>query len=120
MKRTKKLRKNPDQSVKEIFEIEEKNRPLTLLLKNKTGFQKLEDYPQEVDYYLTPSQERKKKLEAEKEKVRKKISGSTGEKLARKLRRKNDLELRIKELEKEKEKNIIPKYLSYVTNNERL
>ena len=90
------------------------------MLKNKTGYQKLEDHPQEVYYYLAPSEEREKKLKVKKDKIEKKITSVTGDKLAKKLRRKNDLEIRIKELEKERKKSIIPKYLSYITNNERL
>jgi hypothetical protein len=69
---------------------------------------------------LAKKEERKEGLEREKEKISEKIIGTSGEKLTRKLRRKNDLETRIKELKKEQERNIIPKYLSYITNNERL
>src|SRR6185312_696525 len=119
-KRLEKKEKKNNQDIKEIFELKEKNRPLTALLKNKIGYQQLEHYPQEVKYYLAQGKERKNKLEAEKEKINKKISGVSGEKLARKLRRKNNLETRIKELDKEQQRNIFPKYLSYITNNERL
>jgi uncharacterized membrane-anchored protein YitT (DUF2179 family) len=115
-----KLKKKEDQDLKKIFEIEEKNRPLTSLLKNKTGYQKLEDYPQEVDYYLAQDEEKGKQLKAEKEEVEKGMSGVAGEALTKKLWRKNNLEMRIKGLEKERKRNIFPKYLSYITNNERL
>ena len=91
-----------------------------MLLKNKTGYQQLEEYPQEVDYYLARDKERRNKLKAEKDEIEKKINNVTEGKLSKKLRRKNDLEIRIKELEKERQKSIFPKYLSYITNNERL
>src|SRR5205085_10658062 len=105
-----------NQDIKKIFEIREKNLPLTSLLKNKLGYQQLEHYPQEVGYYLAQGKERKAKLEAEKNKINKKISSVSGEKLAKKLRRKNDLETKIKELDKEQQRSIFPKYLSYITN----
>ena len=120
MKEVKELKKKEPQDLKKIFEIREKNRPLTALLKNKTGHQQIEGYPQEVDYYLAQDEEKESKLKAEKNKVEKKISRVKGEKLTKKLRRKNDLEMRIKELEKERKRNAFPKYLSYITNNERL
>ena len=81
-----------DKDIKEILEIRGKNRPLTSFLKGKTGYQQLENYPQEVDYYLARGKEKKDKLEAERDKINKKIKGTSGEKLARKLRRKNNLE----------------------------
>ncbi|CAG8840736.1 29887_t:CDS:2, partial [Racocetra persica] len=59
---------NPDP--KEIFAIREKYRPLTSLFQNKTGFQE--------------------------DKIERKINSASGKKLVRKLRRKNDLETRIK------------------------
>ena len=120
MENVKSMRKEENQNIKKIFEIREKNRPLTLLLKNKTGYQQLEEYPQEVDYYLDQDKERESKLKTERDEIEKEIGNSTGEKLTKKLQRKNDLEKRIKELEKERQKNIFPKYLSYITNNERL
>ncbi|CAG8614237.1 8824_t:CDS:2, partial [Ambispora leptoticha] len=82
-------KENPD--IKKIFEIREKNRPLTSLLKNKVGYQQLEKYPQEVDYYLAKDEERKVKLEVERGKIEKEISSVEGEELDQKLRRKNDL-----------------------------
>jgi|SRR6185312_12774564 len=120
MENVKKMRKEKNQNIKKIFEIREKNHPLTLLLKNKTSCQQLEEYPQEVNYYLAQDKERKRKLQAEKDEIEKEIDGSTGEELAKKLQRKNDLAIRIEEIEKEKQKSIFPKYLSYITNNERL
>ncbi|CAG8840739.1 34354_t:CDS:2, partial [Racocetra persica] len=85
---------NPD--LKEIFAIREKYLPLTSLLKNKTGFQELENYPQEIRYYLACPEEKKKKLQAERDKIERKIDSVSGKKLVQKLRRKNDLETRIK------------------------
>ncbi|MCE8167833.1 MAG: YitT family protein [Candidatus Moeniiplasma glomeromycotorum] len=120
MKEAKQLEKKNDKDIKKILEIREKNRPLTSFLKRKIGYQQLENYPQEVDYYLAQDRERKNKLETEKEKIEKRLDNISGEKLVRKLRRKNDLEARIKELDKELERNFLPKYLSYITNNERL
>jgi hypothetical protein len=120
MKKAKQLEKKADKDIKKILEIREKNRTLTSFLKRKIGYQQLESYPQEVDYYLSQDQEKKNMLEAEKEKIKKKLGRVSGEKLARKLRRKNDLETRIKELDKELQRNFFPKYLSYITNNERL
>ena len=120
MRFAKKLEKKKNPDIKKIFEIREKNRPLTSLLKGKIGYQRLEDYPQEVDYYLAKDEERKTKLEAEQKKKEKKLGSVSGTKLAKKLRRNNELEIRIKELDKEQQRNIIHKYLSYVTNNERL
>ena len=119
-KRLEKKENKDNQDIKKIFETREKNRSLTSLLKNKTGYQQLENYPQEVDYYLARGKEKKGKLEAERDKINKKIKSTSGEKLARKLRRKNNLETRIKELGKEQKRNVFPKYLSYITNNERL
>jgi len=119
-KRLEKKEEKDNRDIKEIFEIREKNRPLTSLLENKTGYQQLENYPQEVDYYLLQGEERKNKLGAERDKINKKIKGASGEKLARKLRRKNNLETRIRELDKEQKRSVFPKYLSYITNNERL
>jgi uncharacterized membrane-anchored protein YitT (DUF2179 family) len=120
MEKAKQLKEGESQNLQRIFTIREKNSPLTALLKNKTGCQQLEDYPQEIDYYLEPDEEKEKKLEAEKEKIRKEISEVEGEELAKKLNRKNDLENRINELKKERQRNAFPKYLSYITNNERL
>ena len=119
-KRLEKKEEKDNRDIKKIFEIREKNRPLTSLLENKTGYQQLENYPQEVDYYLLQGEERKNKLGAERDKINKKIKGASGEKLARKLRRKNNLETRIRELDKEQKRSVFPKYLSYITNNERL
>jgi len=59
-------------------------------------------------------------LKAEKRKIEKKLGSVLGENLARKLRRKTDLEARIKHLDKEQQRSVFPKYLSYITNNERL
>src|SRR5947209_11414928 len=104
MKTAKQLEKKENKdnkNIKEIIETRGKNLPLTSLLKSKVGYRQLEEYPQEVDYYLAQDKERKDKLEAEREKINKKISGISGEKLAKKLQRKNDLETRIKELDKE-------------------
>src|SRR4051794_40687322 len=116
----KELKKTENQNIQRIFALREKNRPLTALFKSKTGCQQLEDYPQEVDYYLVPSEEREKKLEAEKEKIEKEIDKIEEEKLDKKLSRKSDLENRINELKKERQRGIFQKYLSYITNNERL
>ena len=55
---------------------------------------------------MAKKEERKEGLEKEKEKVSKKITNASGDKLTRKLRRKNDLETRIKELKKEIDKTI--------------
>ena len=120
MERAKLLKKEDNSDIKKISEIRGRNRPLTLLLKNKTGYQHLEDYPQEVDYYLAQNEERESKLRTEREKIGKEITSAKGKELTKKLQRKNDLEVRIKELEKEQQKSIFPKYLSYITNNERL
>ncbi|CFW92836.1 Putative ABC transporter permease protein [endosymbiont DhMRE of Dentiscutata heterogama] len=120
IKKAKRLEKNENPDLKKIFALREKNRSLTSLLKNKTGFQKLENYPQEIRYYLACPDEKKEKLQAERDKIERKINSVSGEKLVRKLRRKNDLENRIKELDKEKERSVVHKYLSYITNNERL
>src|SRR4051812_16686610 len=106
------LEENEDSNIKGIFEIRERNRPLTILLKGKVGYQQLENYPQEADYYLLKNEEKKSKLEAEKEKISKEISSVSGEKLVEKLRRKKDLEINIKELYKEQKKHFFPKYLS--------
>ncbi|CAG8771709.1 7956_t:CDS:2, partial [Racocetra persica] len=105
IKEAKQLEKNENPDLKKIFALREKNRPLTSLLKNKTGFQKLENYPQEIRYYLACPDEKKEKLQAERDKIERKINSVSGEKLVRKLRRKNDLENRIKELDKEKERS---------------
>ena len=120
MEEVKRLKEKENQNLKRVFAIREKNRPLTALFKTKTGCQQLEDYPQEIDYYLAPDEEKEKELKAEKEKIEKEIGQVEGEKLANKLRRKNDLENRINELEKERRRGAFPKYLSYITNNERL
>ncbi|CAI2195131.1 18615_t:CDS:2, partial [Funneliformis geosporum] len=120
MKKIKQLKKTEEKNIQEIFAIREKNRSLTILFRNKTGFQQLEEYPQEINYYLAPNEKRGEKLEVEKGKIEKKIGKAEGEKLAKKLRRKNDLENRINELKKEQQRSILPKYLSYITNNERL
>src|SRR5437660_11880534 len=121
MKNVKQLRKREDQNIKEISAIREKNRPLTAFFKSKTGCQQLENYPQEIDYYVVPNEEKEKLLEAEKEKVKKEIIGETKkEELDKKLHRKSDLESRINELKKEQQRSAFPKYLSYITNNERL
>ena len=119
-KRLEKKENKDNQDIKKIFETREKNRSLTSLLENKTGYQQLKNYPQEVDYYLLQGEERKNELGAERDKINKKIKGTSGEKLARKLRRKNNLETRIRELDKEQKRSVFPKYLSYITNNERL
>ncbi|MEG7978518.1 MAG: hypothetical protein NY202_00950 [Mollicutes bacterium UO1] len=120
MKIAKQSEKEENPNVKQIFEIREKNHPLTALLKGKIGYQKLESYPQEIDYYLAKKEEVKSRLETEKKQVDKKINSVSGKELESKLQRKNDLATRIQELAKEQERSIFPKYLSYITNNERL
>ncbi|CAG8574761.1 5335_t:CDS:2 [Ambispora gerdemannii] len=47
-KQSEKKENKNNQDIKKIFEIREKNRPLTSLLKGKIGYQRLEDYPQEA------------------------------------------------------------------------
>ncbi|CAG8455101.1 15933_t:CDS:10 [Cetraspora pellucida] len=107
IKKAKKLEKEENPDLKKIFALREKNHPLTSLLKNKTGFQELENYPQEIRYYLACPDEKKEKLQAERDKIERKINSVSGETLVRKLRRKNDLENRIKELDKEKERSVV-------------
>lgn len=120
MKEVEQLKKEKNQDLQAIFKIGEKNRPLTAFLKSKTGCQQLEDYPQELDYYLSSNEEKEAKLETEKEEIKKEIGKFEGEKLVKKLRRKSDLESRVSELKKEKQRSAFPKYFSYITNNERL
>src|SRR6266536_2334239 len=107
MKKARKLEE--EKEIEKVFEIRKKNHPLTSLLKNKIGNQRLENYPQEVDYYLLSDKDKKNNLEAEKDKIEKEIGSFSEKKLAEKLQRKNNLEVRIKELDKEQKRNFIPK-----------
>lgn len=120
MKKANDLEKQKDGDAKKIFEIREKYRHLTSLLKGKTGYNQLEIYPQEVDYYLEQGAKKAEKMEKEKKEIEKELSVVSRKELAQKLQRKNNLEARIKELRKENERSIVPKFLSYITNNERL
>jgi hypothetical protein len=120
MKKANELEKQKDGDAKKIFEIREKYRHLTSLLKGKTGYNQLEIYPQEVDYYLEQGEKKVEKMEKEKKEIEKELNIVSRKELSQKLQRKNNLEARIKELRKENDRNIVPKFLSYVTNNERL
>ncbi|WNE40836.1 MAG: hypothetical protein mread185_000293 [Mycoplasmataceae bacterium] len=120
MKRANDLKKDETSDAKEIFKIREKYRHLTSLLKSKTGYSKLEIYPQEVEYYLLKSEDKEIKMREEKRELEEKLNSFSGEELSLKLKRKNDLESRIKETKKENDRWVVARYLSYITNNERL
>jgi hypothetical protein len=120
MKRANELKKKRTDDAKEIFKIREKYRHLTSLLKGKTGHNQLEIYPQEVEYYLLKNEDKEVKMKEEKKEIERELNSVSGEELSQKLQRKNNLEARIKEVKKENERSVVPKYLSYITNNERL
>src|SRR3954468_18208070 len=122
MERIKELKESKEkEDIKESFEIREKNRPLTNLLKNKTGETDLENFPQEVDYYLESEEGKLTKLKKEKEIIGGELSSYSGKDLEEKLQRKNYLQSRINKIKRERDKgNGITRYLSYITNNERL
>jgi hypothetical protein len=120
MKKANDLEKQNDGDARKVFEIREKYRHLTSLLKGKTGHNQLETYPQEVDYYLEQGEKKSDKMEKEKKEIEKELNNVPREELIQKLQRKNNLEARIKELKKENKRSIVPKFLSYLTNNERL
>src|SRR5689334_18062463 len=113
MKRIKKLEGSQEkEDIEESFEIREKNRPLTNLLKNKTGETSLENFPQEVDYYLESEEEKLTKLE--KEEIGIELNSLLGPDLEEKLKRKNHLQSRINKIKRERDKgNVITRYLSY-------
>lgn len=119
IKTLKSSKKNTD--IKESFKIGEKNKPLTNLFENKTGEKNLEKYPQEIDYYLTSEEEITTKLKKESSEIEVGLESLSGSELEEGLLRKNYLESRIKKMEKYKKKsNALTRYLSYITNNERL
>src|SRR4051812_1104237 len=122
MKKIRELKKSQKkEAIKESFEIREKNRFLTNLLKNKTGETDLENFPQEVDYYLESEEGKLNKLKKEEGEIGVELNSSSGKELKEKLQRKNYLQSRISKIKRERDKgNVITRYLSYITNNERL
>jgi uncharacterized membrane-anchored protein YitT (DUF2179 family) len=122
MRRIKELKESEEkEDIKESFEIREKNRFLTNLLKNKTGETDLENFPQEVDYYLESEEGKLNKLKKEEGEIGVELNSSSGKELKEKLQRKNYLQSRISKIKRERDKgNVITRYLSYITNNERL
>ena len=120
MKRAKELKET---DIKKSLEIIEKNRPLTYLFKNKTGEQKIEIYPQEIDYYLLSQKQKIINLIKEENEITEKLKISSLSKESSKglLLRKNNLEWKRKNMQRESEKgNLLTSYLSYISNNERL
>jgi hypothetical protein len=119
MRELKKSKEKED--VIKASEIREKNLPLTELFKNKTGEENLENYPQEIDYYLESEEKKLTELKKEQEEIKQKIKNSSGTDLEENLRRKNNLEQRIKKMNRERNKNnVFTRYLTYISNNERL
>jgi hypothetical protein len=96
---------------------------ITSILKNKVedlGDSQLENYPQEASYYLVSKQERIEKMENEVNEIDKKRKSLPEEELEEAINRRNNLVRRKKQLEVEQKRNILVKYLSYITNNEKL
>jgi hypothetical protein len=107
----------------EAVRIREKNSLITSIFKNKVGDlgnSQIENYPQEIDYYLVSDNERIKKLENELTEIDRNRENLPQEDLEETLYRRNDLERRKKQLEEEQKRSVLGKYLSYITNNERL
>ncbi|CAI2162227.1 12453_t:CDS:2 [Funneliformis geosporum] len=102
------------------IEIREKNAFLTSIFKNKTGNLELENYPQEIDYYLVSDKEKIEKFTSEITKINQERKNLPETELKKSLYRRNDLEKRKRQLEEEQKRSIAGKYLSYITNNERL
>jgi len=122
MEKIKQLRQSqePDK-IKEVFEIREKNTLLTNLLKNKTGESNLEEYPQELNYYLLSEQEKINSLEKELKEIEFELSNFSGLELEEKMGRKSYLQLRLNRIKSKKNKsNYFTRYLNYITNNEKL
>src|SRR3954468_11243329 len=104
MGRVKELEKSKEKAdIKESFEIREKNRFLTNLFKNKTGETSLENYPQEVDYYLESEERKLVKLKKEKCEIEVTLNNLLGSELKEGLLRKNDLQSRISKIERERD-----------------
>ena|SRR2546421_10369746 len=105
----------------ESFKIRTKNYPITSFFKNKVNEPKLEKYPYEIDYYLLKDKEKLNALNSEIKKIEVDIDSNPGTAdLKEKLQRKNNLIQRSRELKKETDRNTLVRYLSYVSNNERL
>ena len=108
-------------NLKESFKIRTENYPITSFFRNKVNEPKLEKYPYEIDYYLLKDKEKLNALNSEIKKLEVDIDSNSGmEDLTEKLQRKNNLIQRSRELKKETDGNIFVRYLSYVSNNERL
>jgi len=122
MKKIKNLKQSQESDkIKEVFEIREKNLLLTNLLKNKTGENNLEDYPQELHYYSLNEEEKIINLEKEIEKIKFELSNFSGSELEEKLLRKGYLQLKLNRIKSRKNKsNYFTRYLNYITNNEKL
>jgi len=125
----KKWKKNMEQAnkleqeghLRESSEIRAKNYPVTSFFKNKINESKLEKYPDEIDYYLLNEKTKINALNSEIEKLEVDIDiNQTTEDLKEKLQRKNNLTQRVEKLKKETGRNAFVRYLSYVSNNERL
>src|SRR3954464_5124849 len=107
--------------LRESSEIRAKNYPVTSFFKNKINESKLEKYPDEIDYYLLNEKTKINALNSEIEKLEVDIDiNQTTEDLKEKLQRKNNLTQRVEKLKKETGRNAFVRYLSYVSNNERL
>ena len=110
-----------EKNLRKSSEIRINNYPITSFFKNKTNELKLEKYPHEIDYYSLKDKEKLNALNSEIKKLEVDIdSNSRIEDLTEKLQRKNNLIQRSRELKKETDGNIFVRYLSYVSNNERL
>jgi len=109
------------ENLKESSKIRAENHYITTLFKNNVNEAKLENYPQEIDYYLLSDKERINALDSEIKTLEVQINGNPETKtLTEKLQRKNNLTKRYEKLKKETDRNIFIRYLSYISNNERL
>jgi uncharacterized membrane-anchored protein YitT (DUF2179 family) len=119
MKHANELEEN--KNLKESSKIRAKNNPITVLFANNVNEAKIEKYPQEIDYYLLSNREKISALDSEIKVLETQINKNPGtEVLKEKLQRKNNLTKRSEKLKRETNRNSFIKYLSYISNNERL
>jgi hypothetical protein len=119
MKRANELEEN--KNLKESSKIRAENNPITILFANNVNEAKIEKYPQEIDYYLSSDREKIDSFNKEISVLETQINENLGTKiLTEKLQRKNNLTERSEKLKKEISRNAFIRYLSYITNNERL
>ncbi|RHZ35514.1 YitT family protein [endosymbiont GvMRE of Glomus versiforme] len=113
-------KKNDEKSIKKALKISENNRLITSIVKRKIEGLDPEDYPQELEYYLSDNKNKLIWLENEIKKNNELIKNNSKKNSKKCLQRKFSLTERKYKLEEINSKGKVWNYLNYVSNNERL